>query len=172
MCMRASRAATGSRTCSRTISKFGVMSPERTRSIGMECRMTISIKTARDAVGLTAGQLFVDGQWGPAADGRTWSHAHPATGEEVGEFAVAGVEDVDRAVRAARRAFDEGPWPRTRAKERIRVLRRAADLIREHADELLRLQALDNSVPLSFGFVYAMSAECAADIFDHHAGWI
>jgi aldehyde dehydrogenase (NAD+) len=134
--------------------------------------MTLSIKSARDAAGLTTGQLFVDGRWVPAEDGRTWSHAHPATGEEVGEFAVAGAADVDRAVRAARRAFDEGPWPRTRAKERIRVMRRAADLIREHSDELLRLLALDNSVPLSFGTIYAMSAECAADIFDHHAGWI
>ena len=65
--------------------------------------------------------------------------------------------DVDRAVRAARRAFDEGPWPRARATERIRVLRRVADLVREHGDELLALQALDNSVPLSFGAVYAIS---------------
>ncbi|MEN3307613.1 MAG: aldehyde dehydrogenase [Micromonosporaceae bacterium] len=134
--------------------------------------MVISIKPHRDALGLAEGQLLVDGTWRPAASGRTWSHTHPATGEEVGTFAVADATDVDRAVRAARRAFDEGPWPRSRAKERIRVLRRAADLVREHADELLRLQALDNSVPLTFGTTYAMSVECVADIFDHHAGWV
>ena len=78
---------------------------------------------------------------------------------------------MDRAVRAARRAFDEGPWPRTRANERVRVLRTIANLVREHADELLRLQALDNSVPLSFGEIYAMSSDFVADVFDHHAGW-
>jgi len=134
--------------------------------------MTISIKPWRDAAGLAQERLLIDGGWVAAGDGRTWTHHHPATGEEVGAFAVAGAEDVDRAVRAARRAFDEGPWPRTRANERIRVLRRVAELVREHGDELLRLQALDNSVPLSFGSIYAMSAECAADVFDHHAGWV
>jgi aldehyde dehydrogenase (NAD+) len=134
--------------------------------------MVISVKPARDAVGLAQGELLIDGAWAPAVDERTWSHTHPATGEHVAAFAIAGVEDVDRAVRAARRAFDEGPWPRARAKERIRVLRRAADLIRENGDELLRLLALDNSVPLSFGAEYAMSPECVADVFDHHAGWV
>jgi aldehyde dehydrogenase (NAD+) len=134
--------------------------------------MAISIKARRDEAGLSEGQLLIDGAWRPARSERTWSHAHPATGEEVAAFAVAGVEDVDDAVRAARRAFDEGPWPRARAKERIRILRRVADLVREHSDELLRLQALDNSVPLSFGTTYAMSMECVADIFDHHAGWV
>jgi len=134
--------------------------------------MVLSIKPWRDAAGLANEQLLIDGAWGPAADERTWSHTHPATGEQVADFAVADAADVDRAVRAARRAFDEGPWPRSRAKERIRVLRRTADLVREHSDELLRLVALDNSVPLTFGSVYAMSTECVADVFDHHAGWV
>ncbi|MCW6006329.1 aldehyde dehydrogenase family protein [Micromonospora sp. CPCC 205371] len=134
--------------------------------------MVISIKPRRDAIGLSTGELLVGGAWRAARDGLTWSHIHPATGEEVGQFAVAGPSDVDEAVKAARRAFDEGPWPRTRAKDRIRVLRRAAELVREHHDELLALQALDNGVPLSFGTTYAMSIECVADVFDHHAGWV
>jgi aldehyde dehydrogenase (NAD+) len=134
--------------------------------------MVISIKPSRDAVGLAQGQLLIDGAWRSAAGEQTWSHLHPATGEEVAAFPIAGAEDVDRAVRAARRAFDTGPWPRARAKERIRVLRRVADLVREHGDELLRVQALDNSVPLSFGLNYAMSPEFVADVFDHHAGWV
>jgi aldehyde dehydrogenase (NAD+) len=134
--------------------------------------MVISIKPQRDALGLRDGQLLIDGDWAPAGSGRTWTHLHPASGEQVGDFAVADVSDVDRAVRAARRAFDEGPWPRARAQERVRVLRRSADLVREHGDELLRLQALDNSVPLSFGTQYALSADCVADVFEHHAGWI
>ena len=134
--------------------------------------MVASIKPHRDEIGLTDGLMLIDGQWSPAQDGQTWSHTHPATGEEVASFPVAGPADVDRAVRAARTAFDEGPWPRSRAGERMRVLRAIADLIRAHGDELLKLQALDNSVPLSFGSVYATSAAFVADVFDHHAGWV
>ena len=134
--------------------------------------MVASIKPHRDEVGLGDGLLLIGGDWVPAQSGETWVHKHPATGEDVASFPIAGAADVDQAVRAARRAFDEGPWPRTRAGERIRVLHRIADLIREPSDELLALQALDNSVPLSFGSVYGMSANMVADIFVHHAGWI
>src|SRR5208337_1015168 len=121
--------------------------------------MVASIKPHRDELGLGDGLMLIDGSWAAASDGNSWSHIHPATGEQVASFPVAGPADVDLAVRAARRAFDEGPWPRARANERIRVLRKVADLVREHADELLKLQALDNSVPLSFGEIYAMSAD-------------
>jgi aldehyde dehydrogenase (NAD+) len=134
--------------------------------------MVASITPHRDEIGLSDGLMLIDGQWIAAASGETWNHRHPATGEDVASFPVAGPADVDLAVRAARRAFDEGPWPRTRAGERMRVLRRVADLVREHGDELLKLQALDNSVPLSFGAVYATSAAFVADVFDHHAGWV
>ncbi len=134
--------------------------------------MTISIQAHREQLGLRDGRLHIDGEWRAASDGATWVHVHPATGEEVGRIAIAGPEDVDLAVRAARRAFDDGPWSRSRAKERIGVLRRTAELIRAHADELGGLVALDNSVPLSFAQIYSMSPECVADIFDHHAGWV
>src|SRR6266576_3862200 len=133
--------------------------------------MVASIKPHRDELGLGDGRMLIDGDWVTAADEATWSHVHPATGEQVAEFPVATPADVDRAVRAARRAFDGGPWPHARAGERVRVLRTIADLVREHADELMKLQALDNSVPLSFGEIYAMSPGFVADVFDHHAGW-
>jgi aldehyde dehydrogenase (NAD+) len=133
--------------------------------------MVASIKPHRDEHGLTDGQLLIEGIWGPSSDEQTWTHKHPATSEEVAAFPIAGPADVDRAVRAARRAFDEGPWPKARAGERGKLLGRIADLVREHGDELLALQALDNSVPLSFGAVYGMSSAMVADVFDHHAGW-
>ena len=133
--------------------------------------MVASIKPHRDELGLGDGRILIDGDWVTAADEATWSHVHPATGEQVAAFPVATPADVDRAVKAARRAFDEGPWPHARAGERVRVLRTIADLVREHADELMKLQALDNSVPLSFGEIYAMSPGFVADVFDHHAGW-
>ena len=134
--------------------------------------MVASIKPHRDELRLADGLMLIDGRWTAAESGRTWDHRHPATGEDVASFAIAEAEDVDLAVRAARRAFDEGPWPRARAAERIRVLHRIADLVRENGDELLKLQALDNSVPLTFGGVYGMSSAMVADVFDHHAGWV
>jgi aldehyde dehydrogenase (NAD+) len=134
--------------------------------------MVASIKPHRDEVGLADGLLLIDGKWVAAQDGQTWTHSHPATGEDVASFPIASAADVDLAVRAARRAFDEGPWPRARANERIRVLRRISDLVREHGDELLKLQALDNSVPLTFGGVYGMSSAMVGDVFDYHAGWV
>jgi acyl-CoA reductase-like NAD-dependent aldehyde dehydrogenase len=106
--------------------------------------MVASITPHRDEVGLAGGLMLIDGRWVAAAAEATWSHLHPATGEQVASFPVAGPAGVDHAVRAARRAFDEGPWPQTRAGERVRVLRTIADLVRAHGDELLRLQALDN----------------------------
>jgi aldehyde dehydrogenase (NAD+) len=134
--------------------------------------MVASIKPQRDEVGLVDGRMLIGGEWVTAATGITWCHTHPATGEQVASFPVAGPADVDLAVRAARSAFDEGPWPRTRAGQRGRVLRAIADLVRAHADELMKLQALDNSVPLSFSEIYVTSAEFVADVFEHHAGWV
>src|ERR1700726_3463311 len=134
--------------------------------------MVASIRPYADELALGVSRMLIGGEWVTAEDGATWSHTHPATGERVAEFPVAGAADVDLAVRAARRAFDEGPWPRTRAGQRGRTLRKIADLVRAHADELLTLQALDNSVPLSFGEIYVTSAEFVADVFEHHAGWV
>jgi aldehyde dehydrogenase (NAD+) len=134
--------------------------------------MVASIKPHRDEVGLTDGRMLIDGQWQAAQDGQTWQHIHPATGEEVATFPVAGPADVDRAVRAARKAFDEGPWPRLRAGQRAKLLHRIADEVRAHGEELIKLQALDNSVPLTFSQIYVTSSNFIADVFDHHAGWI
>lgn len=69
--------------------------------------MVASVLPQRDELGLSDGLLLIDGEWRAALDGQEWRHSHPATGELVGSFAVAGPADVDLAVRAARRAFDE-----------------------------------------------------------------
>ncbi|HET9139270.1 aldehyde dehydrogenase family protein, partial [Actinophytocola sp.] len=134
--------------------------------------MTLTLRPYRDKLGLSDGQLLIGGDTRPAATGQTWTHRHPATGEDIGEFPIASVSDVDDAVRAARRAFDDGPWPRSRAGERIRLLYRYAEVLREHAEELRGIQALDNGIPVSFGGIYAPSVGAAADVFDHHAGWV
>src|SRR5947208_8474775 len=112
--------------------------------------MTLSITARRDEIGLKDGLLLINGEWRSAENGATWTHVHPATGEEVGQFAVAGRNDVDRAVRAARTAFDEGPWPKMRAGERIKLMHRIAAAVESHFDELAKLTALDNGIPLTF----------------------
>jgi aldehyde dehydrogenase (NAD+) len=132
----------------------------------------ISVLEHRDALGVTEGRLYVDGEWRDASDGRTWTHVHPASNEEVVDFQLAGTSDVERAVGAARRAFDDGGWTSWKAKDRKRLLQRIAALIDAHADELNRLQTLDNGIPVSFASIYQVSASFAADTFDYHAGWV
>ncbi|MGZ4587558.1 MAG: aldehyde dehydrogenase family protein [Mycobacteriaceae bacterium] len=141
-------------------------------STGTSTSKTLTMRPRVEALGLKTGQLHINGQWRDSGDGARWTHHHPATGEVIGEFAVATVTDVDEAVLAARKAFDDGPWRNMRAGQRIKLLNRYANLLRDNAEELKGLLALDNGVPLSFGGIYAASIEAAADIFDHHAGWV
>src|SRR2546422_10331407 len=76
----------------------------------------------------------------PSRNGRTFETVDPATGEAIAEVAYAGPEDVDRAVAAARSAFDEGPWRKAPAAERARLINALAELVEEHADELAELE--------------------------------
>ena len=134
--------------------------------------MTLSVLGKRDELGVKGGQLYIDGAWCDASDGGTWTHRNPATNEEVATFAIASPDDVDRAVAAARRAFDEGPWPRMNARDRKAIMQKMVGIIYDHKDELAKLQVLDNAIPIAFNSMYQVGPEIAADIFDHHAGWI
>ena len=93
-------------------------------------------------------EAFIDGRFLPAADGRTFSDVSPRDGTVVAEVARGASEDIDRAVGAARRAFEQGPWAMIGAPERKRVLLRLAGLIDEHCDELARLESLDVGHPI------------------------
>src|SRR5450755_5029194 len=93
-------------------------------------------------------QLFINGQWADAASGKTFETPNPATGETLARVAEGEAEDIDRAVRAARRAFDEGPWSRMTPSERSRIIWRIGDLISEHLEEFAELETLDNGKPL------------------------
>jgi phenylacetaldehyde dehydrogenase len=88
---------------------------------------------------------------GRAASGQTFDTPNPATGETLATAAEGGAEDIDRAVRGARLAFDEGRWSRMTPSERGRILWRIGDLILEHVDELAQLESLDNGKPLAVG---------------------
>ncbi len=134
--------------------------------------MTLSVLDQRDKLGVQPGQLYIDGAWADASDGGTWEQMNPATNEVVTTFAIGTVADVDRAVGAARRAFDEGPWPRMTAKERKGYFTRLVALITDHGEELNRLQTLEMGMPISFSSMSVVSSEMASGVFDHHAGWI
>jgi len=115
------------------------------------------------------GKLIIDGEAVDAASGRTFETRNPATEERITDVAEAGVEDVDRAVRAARKAFDEGPWTRMRPAERARLLWKLGDLVLAHADELARLETMDNGKPIfeSRQIDIGMVAGC----FHYFSGW-
>ncbi|HEY6359017.1 MAG TPA: aldehyde dehydrogenase family protein [Vicinamibacterales bacterium] len=92
--------------------------------------------------------MLIDGKWVDAASGKHFESRNPATGELLATVAEGDAEDVNRAVAAARKAF-EGPWSRFKPYERQRVLLKLADLVEHHFDELSSLDTLDMGAPIS-----------------------
>jgi phenylacetaldehyde dehydrogenase len=125
-------------------------------------------KTTRDFVGTTR-RLLVDGQWVEAASGKTFVTTDPATEQEITHVAHGEAEDIDRAVAAARRAFEEGPWRTISPSARGQIIWRLADLLEKHADEFAELEALDNGKPLSVA--RTADVPLAVDLFRYMAGW-
>ena len=113
--------------------------------------------------------MFIDGRFVKAASGKTFPVYNPATGEVLVHVPEAEAEDVERAVRAARRAFDEGPWPRMSPSARGRMLWKLADLLEEHLEEFAELESIDNGKPLSVA--RAADVPLAVDMFRYMAGW-
>ena len=93
-------------------------------------------------------KLFIDGQWVSPADGAMLAVIDPATEEVFHHIAAAGAAEADAAVKAAREAFDNGPWPRLSGKERAKYLRAMAQGIRDRLPELARIETRDNGKPL------------------------
>ena len=97
--------------------------------------MTVTLDREVEAFIGSPRQLFINGQWCDAASGKTFETPNPATGETLARVAEGSTEDIDRAVRAARRAFEEGPCGRSSPSERGPIIWRIGDLILEHADD-------------------------------------
>ena len=112
-------------------------------------------------------QMFVGGRWTEAKSGATYEIVDPATEQVIAVVPRGGIDDADEAVRAARKAFDEGPWPRMTAVERAGVLRAAAARIRERAEELARLETLQMGKLLEDSLV---DMNDAAHTFEYYAG--
>jgi phenylacetaldehyde dehydrogenase len=134
---------------------------------------TISIDprvSGRTADFVTADhRMLIDGRFVSAASGKTFPVYNPANGEVITRVPEAEAEDVNLAVRAARRAFDEGPWPRMSPSQRGRILWKIADLLEEHLEEFAELESLDNGKPFSVARV--ADIPLAVDMFRYMGGW-
>src|SRR4051812_29748498 len=112
---------------------------------------------------------YIDGEFRESVAGGTFTTLDPATHEPITEASDGRAADVDAAVAAARRAFDEGPWPRMKAAEHARVLRRIAELVRAHAEEFIEREVLDIGMPIKQ--MRGLAAR-AAQNFEYYAGVI
>ena len=113
--------------------------------------------------------MLIDGSWVEAASGKTFDVFNPATGEVIAQVAEGDSEDINEAVKAARRAFETGPWPNLTPSERGRMIWRIGDLILENLDELAELESIDNGKPMAVAS--AADVPLAADLFHYMAGW-
>lgn len=127
------------------------------------------LSEAARAFAARSHRLLINGEWVHAANGRTFETVDPATARRITEVAFAEAEDVDRAVRAARAALEDGPWRSASAAERRGLLSRLADLVELHADELAELESLDNGKPVRLARLVD-TAETVAWL-RHFAAW-
>ena len=114
-------------------------------------------------------QMYIDGQWVEARSGRRFDTVDPATERVITSVPHSGPEDVDRAVAAARRAFENGPWPSMTPAERQRIIWRIAEGITARADQFAELESIDNGK--SVAVAKAVDVTWAAEIFYYYAGW-
>ena len=114
-------------------------------------------------------RLFIANQWCDSCGGRTIDVIDPVTGEKIADIADAGVEDVDRAVAAAKLAFEAGAWPAMSGAARGKLLWRLADLLLENADEIAVIETIDSGKPLRD--TRAVDLNVASEMLRYYAGW-
>jgi len=114
-------------------------------------------------------KLLIDGKWVEARSGKTFEVFNPATGQVIANVADGGKEDVDLAVKAARKAFDTGPWSRMSPSERAKLMWKLADAIDAIADEMALIETLDNGKPLKMARMADVAG--SAERFRYYAGW-
>jgi len=114
-------------------------------------------------------KMLINGKWVNALSGKTFPTYNPATGEVLAQVAEGDRDDVEEAVKAARKAFDQGPWRRLTASERGRLIWKLADLLETHTEEFAYLESLDNGKPLTVA--RAADVPLAVDLFRYMAGW-
>src|SRR5450755_2782235 len=136
----------------------------------MDMAVADSVEQRAESFVRWSHKLLIDGDWVEPVSGQTYETFNPATEEVLTEVAHGQAADIERAVKAARRAFDDdSPWRRMNASDRGRLIWRIAELIEEHGDELAMLESLDNGKPYSVA--RAADVPLAADLFRYMAGW-
>ena len=114
-------------------------------------------------------KMLINGQWVSSISGKTFLTYNPSTGEVLAQVAEGDREDIEQAVKAARKAFDHGPWRRLTASERGRLIWKLADLLEQHTEEFAYIESLDNGKPLTIA--RAADVPLAVDLFRYMAGW-
>ena len=114
-------------------------------------------------------KLYINGEFVESGSGKTFDTPNPATGEVLATVYEAGAEDIDRAVKAARAAFDQGKWSKMSAAARGRLMYKLADLMEENKEALAQLETLDNGKPIN----ETMNADVplAIEHMRYYAGW-
>ncbi len=123
----------------------------------------------KEEVKIKPGKLFIDGKWVDSVSGKTFDTLNPATEEVITSIAEGDSADIDLAVTAARKAFEDGPWGKTDARERGRILLRVMNLIEKNKDELALLETLDNGKPISE--TTNADLPLVIDCLLYYAGW-
>ena len=131
---------------------------------------TLTVEPPKAAPKVRKTKMLIDGRWTDSLSGKTFPTVYPATEEIIAEVAEAGPEDVDAAVKAARRAFDHGPWPRMAARDRGALPYKLADLVEQNQEELAALETLDNGKPIADA--RAADLPLVIDCFRYYAGCI
>jgi len=126
-------------------------------------------KTAAPHVKVKQTKMLIDGKWVDSSSGKTFETINPATGEVIAKVAEGDKADVDKAVKAARKTFEKGPWRKMSARERGRLLYKLGDLIEQNIDELAALETLDNGKPIRDS--RNADLPLVLDCYRYYAGW-
>jgi aldehyde dehydrogenase (NAD+) len=131
--------------------------------------MATAISAIEPNIKIGPTKLLINGKWVDSVSGRTFPTINPSKGEVITQVAEADAPDVDKAVAAARAAFDKGPWRKMTASQRGNLMYKLADLIEKNAEELAQLESLDNGKP----YHVALAADLPLTIacYRYYAGW-
>ncbi len=134
--------------------------------------MTLAVEQPRidEVVGSLSGKMLINGEWVDAASGKTFDSINPATEETLTSVAHGEAVDADRAVSAARAAFEDGSaWRSMPHGQRGKIVHKLGDLVLEHLEEFALLESLDNGKP--YAVAKAADVPLAADLFHYMSGW-
>src|SRR4030081_89721 len=131
--------------------------------------MATATAVMESSVKIGPTKLLINGKWVDSASGKTFPTINPSTGEVITQIAEADAPDVDKAVAAARAAFEKGAWRKMTASQRGNLMYKLADLIEKNLDELAQLEALDNGKPYSVARAADLPLTIAC--YRYYAGW-